>query len=539
MYSNETHVTKDYLVSMPDGVQLYTQVFLPAAEGSFPVIIFRNPYTESATAELGHATFEGFEKRNYLNAGYALIYQHCRGTGRSEGDFIPFVNEHDDGLAFMDWIRQQPFYNGSLYLIGGSYLSLVHLQILSDCADDVKGALLIVMHNDPYRFFYENGFLRLSLVRWFTDMYKKKSLAAYSAAHFSMPDSLKTRPFISYSSRVFGEDTGLFTEILSHPRADDPFWTSAHGFSTLTNAARNCRIPILFMAGWHDIFANGMCRMWDELPDAARSRSALVAGPWGHAVEVFPNCEYPLPDGNKPADAELMWFDHLTKGTDFSFIKPGHITQYEFNGQGWKTTASLEGSRQRIFYFGADQMLIEHAPASGSFTRRYDPENPASFPGSNHNLLDSVICRQPAPDFREDVVTFISEPVDEEWILQGGMEANLRVMSDCEDTAFYIRVSAVIGDDTWFLRDSITSIRYEHPDTPYIPGTPVDLSIRLTPISFRLKPGNRLRVDISFSNFPAFLPHTNTAGPWAEQTESVAANNTMFCEGSFLQIGEA
>ena len=539
MYERENHVINDYLVAMPDGSRLYTEVALPASDGTFPVVLFRNPYTESADCETGHAAFDSFERRNLLDAGYAVVQQHCRGTGRSEGDFLPFVDEHDDGLASLDWIRKQPFYNGSIFLMGGSYLCAVHLLMLNDCADDVKGAVLYVMHDKPYHIFYENGFLKLSIVRWFTDMYKRKSLSGYVADHFSMPDSLQVRPFSHYSMNVFGESSGLFNQILDHPREDDPFWTTAPGLVASLNAAKNCRIPILFIDGWHDMFIDGMCRMWDELPDHTRKRCAMIAGPWSHACEVFPNCEYPLPDGNKPANTEVMWLDHLTKGTDPAFVTPGHVTQYEFNGQGWKKAPSFAGTKERIFNLSGDRMLTEGSPLPGSFTCRYDPDHPASFPGSTHDLGDCVIRRQPAPDFREDVVSFISQPFEEEIILQGGMEANLRVMSDCEDTSFYIRVSAVVGEDAWILRDSITSIGYEYPDKSYTPGTPIDLPFRLTPISFRLKAGNRLRVDISFSNFPAFPAHTNTAGPWAEQKKAVIAHNTVFCEGSFLRIGEA
>jgi predicted acyl esterase len=47
--------------------------------------------------------------RVYLEHGYAVVFQHCRGRGRSTGDCIPYIFEREDGLAFQAWVREQPF----------------------------------------------------------------------------------------------------------------------------------------------------------------------------------------------------------------------------------------------------------------------------------------------------------------------------------------------------------------------------------------------------------------------------------------------
>ncbi|MBE6645295.1 MAG: hypothetical protein E7612_07975 [Ruminococcaceae bacterium] len=72
-----------------------------------------------------------------LDAGYAVVFQHCRGRGKSGGDCIPYVYEREDGLALQQWIREQASYNGELYLCGKSYLSSVHF-VTAPFADDIN-----------------------------------------------------------------------------------------------------------------------------------------------------------------------------------------------------------------------------------------------------------------------------------------------------------------------------------------------------------------------------------------------------------------
>ena len=67
--------------------------------------------------------------------------------------------------------------------------------------------------------------------------------------------------------------------------------------------------------------------------------------------------------------------------------------------------------------------------------------------------------RQPEPDFRDDVVSFVLPPVEEELRVRGRMRAALAVSSDCEDTCIYVRVSVDKGDGVWYLlRDDITTL---------------------------------------------------------------------------------
>ena len=57
---------------------------------------------------------------------------------KSGGEFDPLVNERDDGLATLDWIKAQPWFDGRLGLSGPSYLGYAQWAIC-DALPEVIG----------------------------------------------------------------------------------------------------------------------------------------------------------------------------------------------------------------------------------------------------------------------------------------------------------------------------------------------------------------------------------------------------------------
>ena len=114
------------------------------------------------------------------------------------------------------------------------------------------------------------------------------------------------------------------------------------------------------------------------------------------------------------------------------------------------------------------------------------------------------------------------------------MTARLRVRSDCEDTCFYIRLS-LSKDEGWYgLRDDINQISNFAPD--YIPGEEIDMDFTFDEHAFVVKKGEKLRIDVTSSAHPLFVPHTNNKGLFTVQDKALIANNTVVLDESSLTI---
>ena len=161
-------------VAMPDGKSLYTFGAAPAEGKKFPIIVSRSPYVKPERVDV--AGWAAGQKL-FTGRGYAHIHQHCRGCGMSEGDWVPYLAERNDGLELLEFVRKLPWYNGEIYLMGGSYGASVHWAYLDTDPPDVKGAALFVQDVNRYNVTHRNGFFKTALHGgWFIKDTRKRIL---------------------------------------------------------------------------------------------------------------------------------------------------------------------------------------------------------------------------------------------------------------------------------------------------------------------------------------------------------------------------
>ena len=501
----------------PDG--LFTAVLLPEETGTFPIVIERSPYVdaqENMTDEaVGEALLTQFA--DFLDHGFAVVWQHCRGTGKSAGEFCAYVNERADGLALRAWLRGQPFYNGEFYLAGGSYLSTVHL-VTAPFEPDVKAAALFVQDSERYNVCYRNGFFKLGLHgNWFVGNYHKKQLRDTKKI---TPDIWMCLPLTDLPMQVFGEACPNLDATFRAPDRSDPYWLTHEGGADSRGALDHAGIPILLRASFYDIYTGGLFDMWNAMSPETRAMSAMVVTPNDHGdnPKYFENSRI---DHIAGANYARRWFEAVRGGTEPP-VPRGKLTYYRLFEDRWDTAEFL----------GADRtMRVPLGTKTVSYT--YDPENPPSFRGGLSACFGGAEY-QDKPGLRDDIVTVWSAPFAADTFVAGKMKARLAVSSDCEDTCFYIRVSLETAAGDFGLRDDIRSIVYERGD--YTPGETAALDFLFDEHAFLVKAGQRLRIDIASADAAHYVRHTNMRGLYAVQTEAKAARNTVELGKSWLEL---
>ncbi len=501
-----------------NNADLFTLAWLPD-EGKFPTVIFRSPYVDNLQDwdEEQICSLKYEEAQKWLECGYAYVYQHCRGRGKSGGDCIPYINERADGLCLHDWIRQQSFYNGELYLCGESYTAAVHLTV-APYAEDIKGAVINVM--DPFRYngYYRNGFFKVGLHGgWYTGMYKQKTMANknYDPAMFNM------LPLSDYTEKVFGEKDEFFDKALCHPDRDDPYWQSNEAGGDYHKALMNTKVPLLLTTGWYDIFTGGIFDWWNDMSQNTRNNCALAVHPYDHGGRG--EGEPILFDNGSLHDICpkycIKWMDSIRGKCEPPFEK-GKVTYYKSFDNSWHCDNFSEGSEAKEIILG-----------KGEVTYRYDPQEKAyKFIGGLSCNFEGN-CRQPEID-REDVITLYTPEFTEDTYVKGKMKVKLTVKSDCEDTCFYIRMSLCKNEGDYGIRDDIQQI--SNFNKCYTPGDEIEISYDLDPHCFVIHKGERLRLDISSAARNLYVKHTNMRGLYSEQTETRVARNTVILDKSII-----
>ncbi|MEE1198010.1 MAG: CocE/NonD family hydrolase [Acutalibacteraceae bacterium] len=76
-----------------NAADLFTVVCRPKKEGTYPTVITRSPYVDAdellSEEEICQNRLNDFLP--WVERGYVVIIQHCRGRGKSTGDCIPYI----------------------------------------------------------------------------------------------------------------------------------------------------------------------------------------------------------------------------------------------------------------------------------------------------------------------------------------------------------------------------------------------------------------------------------------------------------------
>ena len=172
------------------------------------------------------------------------------------------------------------------------------------------------------------------------------------------------------------------------------------------------------------------------------------------------------------------------------------------------------GADEVRLYLKSGELTAEAPQAASAAEYDYDPANPVMTRGGEALLttMDEIGARiQPEPGWRDDVITFESEPLDHDLHIQGAISVDLYVSSSAPDTAFTAKLMCVDPDGTARnYRTSITTIGLDTPDAaPYKPGEIRRVSIDMWGICWMVPPG---RASAAISRLPISrnTPYTPT-----------------------------
>ncbi len=127
-------------VPMRDGVELSADVYRPQADGRYPVILARTPYLKSNVKI----------PAGYVERGYVVVWMDVRGRGDSDGIFTPYRSEGRDGYDAIEWCAAQPWCDGNVGTLGGSYLGRIQWLAALEQPPHLRTMVVLVTPSDPF-----------------------------------------------------------------------------------------------------------------------------------------------------------------------------------------------------------------------------------------------------------------------------------------------------------------------------------------------------------------------------------------------------
>ena len=539
---------------MRDGTILRADIYRAADGGPFPAFLVRTPYGEpmARSAPMLPA----------VAAGFAVVLQHCRGTGASDGEFAVFRNEADDGVDTIEWCARQPWCDGTVAMFGPSYLGMVQFAAAVHAPDALKCLLPIVTPADYYRgLAYRQGAVQLGqLLGWYT---MKSAQALQYRATAGEDVSADMKALLAHMAGIAGDyrhlplrDAPAVSRILPDWRAwldherRDAFWND------LSYARRRERIttPALHVGGWFDLFLGGTLDNYQTLrrsaaTEHARRNQALVVGPWTHGDRTGTAGElnFGLRASDMAIGLEQRQLDFARRFVGGDSELPGpRVMLFVMGDNAWRAEEEwpLARTRWERWYLHAGGSLSPAPPPDGAAASRfrYDPADPVPTVGGPTLIPvgpDGGVSWMGGPrdqraiEARPDVLSFTSEVLAADLEVTGPLTVTLHAATSAADTDFTARLVDVWPDGRAMgVADGIVRARYRdgtgQPD-PVTPGTVFSAAIDLIATSQVFKEGHRVRVDVSSSNFPCFDRNPGNGAPAATATEDdfVVAEQTI------------
>jgi putative CocE/NonD family hydrolase len=520
-------------IQMRDGVRLAANIFLPSDSAHFPVILVRTPYNK------GDDLLPGY--RFFVVHGYAMVVQDVRGRYESEGTFDSFTQEPGDGDDTLNWIARQPWSDGKIGMLGGSYLGITQWKAAWLNNPHLKAIAPVVSGYDDYadRFYSTGGALQLGhRLLWMSE-----NLLAPS---FSPPDFatfVRTVPLRRADLAATGQRLDIFQKALDHPTYD-AFWRAASTRAHLDQI----HVPVFSVGGWYDNFVESDLAAFSAL----RRNSGvhrIVIGPWPHNMSIkFANVDFGQDSGAPIRRMQLEWFDQWLKSKDTPLMSRPPVRVFVMGANRWRDEHEWPPARTRLtpLYLGGkgrantlngDGALNARAPRKAAPDHfEFDPRNPVPTSGGavccNPKVFPWGPMDQRAIERRADVLVFTTPPLTQDLEVTGPVRVLLYASTSAPDTDFTAKLVDVFPTgEARNLTDGILRLRYRQSlDKAELArsGEIYKLTIDAGVTSNVFLKGHRLRVEISSSNFPRFDRNPNTGRAIADETALRTASQTIY-----------
>ena len=583
-------VEKNSIMLMRDGVRLAADIYRPAlngqpAEGKFPAILERTPYNKTMASLAATAKF-------FAVRGYVGVLQDVRGRFQSEGEwsYLFLKTEREDGYDTVEWIAEQPWSDGQVGTIGGSYSTQTQQALAVMKPPHLKAQFHL---RGGYNY-HTRGLRNLGAFIYGTQLVYIWRMARYSREAAANPllqraldegfanirEWYKRFPLRKGASplKYIPSYEACFLDAMNRGDYDDCWKKAGGNIEEFIDDFAD--VPVYMQTAWYDHHTWANTVKYLELIKRHKTPKRLLIGTWLHGPthygESFAGDVDFGPDArlDNLDDLRLKWFDHWLKGMNTDIMDSPPIKIFVMGGGGgrknregrlnhggcWRYEHEWPPARTKFtpYYLHADGRLTPHPPArkDSPSTYTYDPNDPVPSIGGNvHNeLLPGLIdgggwdqrgrkelftCKDTLPlAARSDVLVFETPPLDADMEVTGPLVVKIWVSSSAVDTDFTARLIDVYPPSEDYpegyalnLADGIVRARYrncrEKPEF-MTPGEVYALTIELQPTSNLFKTGHRIRLDISSSNFPQFDINPNTGGPLGKDRRIITANNTVY-----------
>ncbi|HIG54666.1 MAG TPA: CocE/NonD family hydrolase [Candidatus Latescibacteria bacterium] len=549
--SYEVCVESDCEAVMRDGTILRADVYHPVDNEKYPALLCRTPYQKLTPRYVELAM-------SLASRGYTAIVQDQRGRYASDGEYRWMWRHRDetfdmaDGYDSCEWAAGLRWSDGQVGTWGHSNASWLAWMLIASQAPSLKAALCSGIFKDA-----------LDLTCGIFETGRRLEWTYKMAADARRREANLTGPHTSEAAQDRWNAVERSKYLWWLPLADIP----AEVFSTLDNQLQayyreqhrevsdfgpfhaKVSTPIMQITGWWDRLIgtiDNFVGIVQNGPEQLRGQHRLIIGPWGHDSTQFTRKIGPVdygPDADRTyADMISRWYDFQIKGKANGLQKEDPVQLYVLGENRWRGEKEwpLARTEYTAFYLHsggsantvAGNGSLSVAPPDDEEQDRYsyDPRDPVMSLMSADSQAAPV--DQAPHDWRQDILFYQTPPFEQEFEVTGPVSLTLWAQTDAADTDWTAKLAVVLEDGMAVnLTYGIMRAQYREgfaKPKAIQPNVPLEYVIRLNPTGILFKPGQRLRLYVSSSDFPNFDRNHNTGKPYWSDAELHPAQQIVF-----------
>jgi len=581
-YSRDIEYPRTYrypleFINTTEGGKIAVKVTVPAdaagnpIPGQFPVVLTQTAYRIDLGGLLGSVLpsqttlLIGGEDKFLIRRGYISVAVDVRGTGMSSGVTALIGEEEQAGYAdTVEWINQQPWFDGNLGLAGTSYLGITSLLTAAQQHPSVKAVFAEVPMGDPYRgTVAPGGLLNAEFINIWLTLTQSLSVANQIATglnpEFSDQINAATQDHIdAIDAWYLPTVNNALSGKLGYATDDGDFWA----VRSPVEHARNIQVPTFIIGATNDIFQRGEPLLYEQVKRNANTK--LVVLPGSHIGSIVDGMLGNHINGGAPGSEELLlrWFDQYLKNIDTAAESLPNVTQYvegygilgmqrfttstdwphpKAKPQRFYLRGNMALSKKEPYFFEWPHKIHEPDAAVVSVVKAEDgrtvdgtvtinDDSKCSSSGVQWSLgingLLPLPCHSDSRyvERRQDALIYETSPMRSDMYINGPMQADIWMSATKPHAALSVRVDLVsplgkatpitTGLQSAALRDVDASrsryidgvmVQPWHPFTaastkPLERNKAVLVPVEIFPAAALIRAGHRLRIAISASN---------------------------------------
>jgi putative CocE/NonD family hydrolase len=533
----DNYVKTEHLITMRDGVKLYTAVYTPReSNGRYPILMQRTPYS-----------CRPYGKDNYreklgpnvilMNEKYIFVYQDARGRYKSEGDFREMtpaiaqkksnqdVDESSDTYDTIEWLLKNTDSNGKVGMYGISFPGYYASAALPDAHPALKAVSPQAPMSDEFigDDCYHNGaFFLMDNFGFYSGFDGPKSNDGERYQSFFKTNFNDAYEYFlefgplkkANTGAYFSDPKSIWRQVTAHPPYDE-FWQSRN----IKNHLKNVKPAVLVVGGWFDAEdLYGALKTYTAIEKQSPGNDCrLVMGPWTHGGWAAPSWTsfsgYQFgKDLNQyyQAEIETKFFNHYLK--DQGNFDLAEVTVFETGSNQWRNYPTWPPANQRQvpYYFSSGGGLSTGKPKGGNAFTVYesDPAKPVPYTDrrSQHRNNEYMAEDQRFAAKRADVVLFQTEELSSDLTLTGEIGAELFVSMTGTDADFIVKVIDVQEDGVQqMVRAEVFRGKFRNSFSkpePFVVNKIEKVAFKLNEVAHTFKKGHRVMVQVQSSWFP-------------------------------------